>query len=354
MFRAFPRTRLLEQLRAMRHLPPSTELPQPASREQRQLLTDLLRLPEEVDPLQWLQAERGPVIVHIALQQELRSIKLRALGARRARSVGVVVPADELAFLGDLPNLPEDAAPFAALDQNAETSPETMHRVLEQLRDARTGSSQTRETVVAGRPNQRFAADLLNLSNDIDPLRWVQDERGVYAAAATLWHVLEACRPARTLLVGSVREVKHPMDVLESSGLVHAVIAEIVFAEGGFSIEAHIHVSTDALPRPSDVEHLTATWEGFDRVVDDRGYSYLRQHSEPRTVGNGGGTDETLRMAFYPAVAPNATMLTFSSTPGTLEVIGVNSANEPVSLPDVTLGELVWRVGVPPNVAGIG
>lgn len=53
------RARLLETLDTVRHLPAGTELapvPNPALRE---LLPDLLALPDDTDPLTWIQHERG-------------------------------------------------------------------------------------------------------------------------------------------------------------------------------------------------------------------------------------------------------------------------------------------------------
>jgi hypothetical protein len=47
--------RLHEQLRAMRHLRPGTQMPQPTGAVARDLLADLLRLPDATDPLAWLR-----------------------------------------------------------------------------------------------------------------------------------------------------------------------------------------------------------------------------------------------------------------------------------------------------------
>jgi len=54
-------------LQALRHLPPGTPLPQPRDPEEQQLLADLVRLPEEADPLTWLRQERGALSARLTL-----------------------------------------------------------------------------------------------------------------------------------------------------------------------------------------------------------------------------------------------------------------------------------------------
>ncbi|MBV9617343.1 MAG: hypothetical protein JO031_17970 [Ktedonobacteraceae bacterium] len=56
-----------EQLLAMRHLRPDTPLPQPRGPLAQQLLNALLSLPDEQDPLHWLQQEHGQTTALLTL-----------------------------------------------------------------------------------------------------------------------------------------------------------------------------------------------------------------------------------------------------------------------------------------------
>ena len=92
-------------------------------------------------------------------------------------------------------------------------------------------------------------------------------------------------------------------------------------------------------------------WAGFDRVTDDRGYHYLLQRAEWEA-----GTwlrwwyRERLRMTCYPAVADGATTLTFSALPATLSHRRTGGLRGPQPLPDEALGDIIWRVKIPPPV----
>jgi hypothetical protein len=349
MSRALQERRLREDLRALRHLPPGTNLPQPTHHLEQQLLTDLLRLSDEVDPIRWLQEERGLETARITLREKLRQIKIIVVGLRRARQAGSPILQNVEIMLGNLMRLPEDAEPFVQLEQETDASPEVLHSVLHGLRTARGVPEGMLLPGLALAGQDQLLADLLALPDAVDPLRWLLTEHPDRTARITLSHLLAQCRPARTLQIGSNLRRQRVQEVLRDSETVRVIIEQLVFGRDGFQLAADIYLSTRGLaPSAAEEEAINLVWPGFDRVVDDLGHHYLVQSPEWQT-----GTyrpwwrREQLRMVFYPAVAAAATELTFTARPMTLAVTNWPVPGHGFALPDCDAGELVWRVRVP-------
>jgi hypothetical protein len=115
---------LLENLTALRHLPPGTQLPRPPTDrtpmdEEQRLLSDLVRLPEAVNPMLWLQSERGDLIARMSLYWAVECIVMFSIGVRRARAARLEAPMYKRALLGDLVHVPEDAEPLRKLERAA-------------------------------------------------------------------------------------------------------------------------------------------------------------------------------------------------------------------------------------------
>jgi hypothetical protein len=347
---------LRDQLVAMRQLPPGTQLPQLAAQDERQLLSELLRLPDEVDPLRWLQTERGPLIARVLLRKELQRLKGRVVGQRRVNQAGWTVPEEQQALLGGLEDLPEDAAQFARIEEHPEASPEVLRNVLQQLRALRNPSAPPTPPVASKDQLgqlQHLLSDLLSQPDRVDPLPWLQVERSALAAVVALSHVLQQSRPPPTLEVGTTLHIVKPRKVLRAPNHSFIKIEELVWGTEGFAITLHAWPRGQQEARPAGVDRIHWTWLGFNRIIEDRGYHYAVQHRE---LGVGSGlfgrewSRKHLRMAFYPAVAPDATALTFISRLMVLEVSGVRITDRSLStlsLPEEQAGELAWRVNLP-------
>lgn len=344
-FQAFSETRLREDLRALRHLPPGSRLPHPSTQEERQLLADLLSLSHDEDPLRWLSAERGPLSAQVALQHTLQQIQQRAVGLRRsiARHRGAI-PVEEQALLG---GLLQEVPLVVWLEQGALASPGLLRDLLRQVRAVRGTSSGTQPSEPAYE-EQQLLWDLLALPDVVDPLHWLQVERSRLVARVTLNQVLAQSRPARTLHIGPMIWRQRLRDALRTPAGIHIVIEELAFGASGFAISANLRLAARGVAQP----RLMLAWLGFDRVVDNRGHHYLLQHYEMGVHTQMWWLKERLRMAFYPALSADATTLIFSSRPAVLQVMAVNQPiRRPQPLPDQHIGDLTWQAKVPPNLA---
>src|SRR5258708_2174967 len=98
---------LLGNLHALRHLPAGTILRDPFDSAERELLADVLALPEGVDALRWARAERGPLIARATLRRALLSLRATLSASEILRGQGRSVGRRHVALLGHLLDLPE-------------------------------------------------------------------------------------------------------------------------------------------------------------------------------------------------------------------------------------------------------
>jgi len=334
-----------EHLRAMRHLPPGTVLPSPIDPDERQLLDELLGLPDDMAPLRWLIAERGQLAALIALRQTLWRLARRAEGVARARAEGRSISGDEvraLAPLASLRNLSHDPLPDAA----------TVRGTLQRLRaasDPHRLSAPPQQDEELG-----LLTAILQLPEGSDPLGWLAAERGDRVARVALRDVLgEALPPTFAPLGGSLARVR-PRQTLSLRHDIRLFIDNLDFDQDGFAITIQVRFPLERAPADERGWRLPF-WPGFERVTDDRGYRYLIQRAEFQGETRAqwwhrGWYRERLRMTCYPAVAPGVTTLTFSALPVTLAYCLTGRPVESLQLPERSLGDLTWQATVPPKV----
>ncbi len=154
--------RLVERLRALRHLPPGTSLPQISSKEDQQLLQDFLQLSDEVDVLSWLQHNPERNVAQLALR-----IALEQMGSMcrdlHAASSDVALPDYYQQLFGGLLELSEDALPFRQLDNLEESgdSEDLLRHVLRQLQSFYRRSPTPSPSFQARDEREQVLADLL-------------------------------------------------------------------------------------------------------------------------------------------------------------------------------------------------
>ena len=86
--------RLQDRLTALRNLRPGTRLPWPEGDLSRVMFRELLSLPESIDVLQWLEAERGVDVALLALGRTLE-IAEQMYGARNRIVSGMLTSEQE-------------------------------------------------------------------------------------------------------------------------------------------------------------------------------------------------------------------------------------------------------------------
>jgi len=334
-----------EHLRTMRHLPPGTVLSGLSDPDERQLLDELLGLPDDVAPLRWLMTERGRLAAPIALRQMLRSLGRTAEGVARALAEGRSVPEDERRELAPL-------APLRHLGRDSLPDAETVRETLQVLRAA----SDPHQLPPPAQHDERLSllTELLQLPEGSDPLHWLAAERGALVARVALRDVLhEALPPALRPLGGPLARLR-PRQPLHLGGNIRASIERLEFGRDGFAITIRLRSPMERTPTSGQGWRLPF-WNGFERVTDDRGYRYLVQRAEWQAEAHlqwwhRGWYRQRLRMTCYPAVAPGVTTLTFSALPVTLAYRLTGRPVEPLQLPDESFGDLIWQAMVPPKL----
>lgn len=344
--RSYRERRLGQHLHALRHLPPNARLsPLPDPAEQ-QMLDDLLNLPDAVDVLRWLRDERGSVIARIALREELRHLERIVVGMRRAEQAGREVDGERHGTLTEYAQIAQGLAPLPSLEERDWVSSEGLRSILRQYQQlghqpATLSSEASRDA------REQLLYDLLQLPVTRDPLHWLEAERGDLAASISLESILATVLPS-----GLSREIpgvriRRPRGILRAPRGLHIVIDELAFGPQAFSLVAHLRISGRMVLPPPGAGRLTLTWLGFERVQDDRGYSYVPEVEELSVGSTPWWSRERLRMAFTPAVALEARELTFLAAPVTLEVWALQPVSRARSFPDVTVDGLSWRVPLP-------
>ena len=351
MMQARQEVRLHEQLRAMRHLPPGTPLSWPINSDERQLCDDLLHLPDDQDPISWLRDARGLLTARIALHQLLRNVQQLVSSLRTVRASGRPVPESYEALLGGLLRAPDPDAPFASLPDDELASAESLREALRALQAQLGTPGSTFQRRKPGQETEELIAELLSLPQETDPLEWLRRIHGTAAATITLAHLLSQVVPSPAIDISTA--IGPLIATLKPGAKAVAPPLEVVIERMALGQEGFLLSIAAFLPRsgfaPPDMEDGRAAWSwpGFDRVIDDRGHSYLLRQHEVASLSPGlRHRRGTVRLAYYPAVAHDAQILTFSSRPAVLTAITASADERPRELPDVVLGDLICHVAV--------
>ncbi len=338
--------RLREQLRTLRRLPTDTRLYLPVRREERQLLHHLVRLPDDTDPLQSLQGDLGGVTARTALHSMLEELRSRSHVQRRARRLGEIPEESEQLLLGHLWRLPKDAAPFSRLRKDVVASETELWEVLRQVRALRGLPPVASFPLQVSKGSDRVLVDLLQLPEHINPVEWLQDTHRELIAWYVLRNLLCATAPPRGLAAGdAIGKPLHrlrPRVVIRDDNRVRVSVDRVILSSHGFLVDLNVWLSAESEVQASDTLYRDLVWLGFDRVSDNRGYHYLLQDFE-----SDGVSYQRLRMTFYPAVAQDATELSFASMPAMVLVSTLRIPEGPVRQPELNIGDIVWRMRVP-------
>jgi hypothetical protein len=280
------------------------------------------------------------------LWRELEQAWQQWQGQQRAWEMGHPVRAEIQSILSRF-MIPDQAeAIFGDLAQ-AEVPPEpALLSLLTRVRAAwrEAGVSKAATGIPA---SQQLFVDLLNMPDDIDPFDWLQTEHGPETALETFGDILSQCRPPRTMMVGNPIQILRPRVKLSVGKQARIRVEEVLVGSGGFTITLKVDLRGSANPA-EDVSRIQWHWLGFDGVTDNQGYAYLVQHRE-LSVGGGlrNWSRESLRLAYYPALAAGSTSLCFTANPMVLNATGVRLTERPLELPSEQIGDLTYQIGLP-------
>jgi hypothetical protein len=347
-----------EQLRAMRQLHPDACLPQPTGQLARQILDDLLNLPDERDPLLWLREERRLSIAVLMLSGVLDLAAMLREGIhRKSRSHAELsgFPAHivteqtsqwALLFGQLLTSTDQWNIPTTHVETVASLS--EANQLVSELAQLRRPSRLPTEEAPAHsllEPGQQLLlADLLRLPNTVDPLQWLQDERSEMSARYVLTYLLNQVQPSPSILqtgLGSyTRSSVYPKARLQVRN-ISARVEQISFYESCFTIQLRARIHGPTISASSHPSH----WQGFEQVIDDRGYHYLVQVADYQLSSQFWWWREHLTLLCWPALQEDARELTLLSQRAALTVYREpRLGGELTPMPSPVLGAMRVRV----------
>ena len=285
---------LQDRITALRNLRPGTRLSWPEGDLSREVLRELLSLPESIDVLRWLEAERGAAVALLAIEQSLDMAGMM-YGAQNRIVSGMLTSEQERqvhqslqdkygAMYGPLLRSDED---WGAPKQRGDTvdGPSEHRHLVDALTRLRrkiglpTETSPSRSQVDPG--PHTLLADLLRLPDSTDPARWLQDHRLSLSSRLVLEHLLQGAFPMGDLVLSatngsSLRSIRPKVHTL-SKGLLHVKVQQIDILELGFAVRVRVRFR---LPKgwPSAKQpRIVRQWEGFRSVRDNAGHHYVVQ-----------------------------------------------------------------------------
>lgn len=340
--------RFTERLRALRHLPPNTLLPQVMAKEDKDLFEVLLRLPEDTDVFSWLQVHSSRNITKIAL----RILTVQICNLYK----DIVIASSRVSIddyyrhmLGGFLEQPEDILTFSRLDAlENESDSENLLRYLLQQMQSLYKKVPNLSAFQARNERDQILADLLRLSENVDPIDWLKRKHEIFAIKLVLSHLLGrfsvihgSLTTLPTVDVIKIGKVFRPLPA------IRVRIEKIIFKTLGFLVQASIDISPSRLSLSEEPPPSLFVWQGFERVVDNIGYHYL---TWPEEIHSGNRSfhkyQEQLTMAFYPSVAENSTKLTFLSQPMILETSAFSRKGHLLQLSEFAGGDLIWPLSL--------
>lgn len=351
---------LHEQLRAMRHMRSSVLLARPTGQLAQRLLDDLLRLPDHYDPSHWLQQEALQsttllalgLLVDSATQLKQNAAHLRRLQNMSALSREPILINQYAGLFGELLSASNWDTELTTLWAEKLTDRAVDEDLLMQLEHLRHQSnlpveiSPQRSLLEPG--YQTLLADILRLPATYSPLQWLQEHRSVLCSHLVLSYLIHKVCPSPDFLQDKlvVRPALHPKAHLHIKHRLSIRIQKVEFFEQSFAIHMDVRIYT---PRervlPQNLRQtLPLQWEGFNRIIDDRGYYYLTHVSNCRISNQLWWWSEELTLLCYPSVE-NAHELILESQPLVLAKYGIPSlGDELYSLPGPILGNLTYHL----------
>ena len=349
--------RLQDRMTALRNLRPGTRLSWPEGDLSREVLRELLSLPESIDVLRWLEAERGAAVALLAIEQSLDMAGMM-YGAQNRIVSGMLTREQERqvhqslqdkygAMYGSLLQSDED---WAASKRWSDTvdGPSEHRRLVDALMRFRrkiglpTETSPSRSQVDPG--PDTLLADLLRLPDSTDPVRWLQDHRLSLAARLVLEHLLQRVVPMEDLVVSAIngsplRSIR-PRVHIRSNGRLHVKVRQIDILELGFALHLRVRFS---LPRgwsSAKQPGIIWQWEGFRSIRDNAGHHYVVQVASMNTSNQMWWWNGDQTLVCWPALE-DARELTLEAQPAYLSLYRPPSeGGSIIPLPGPSLGEV--------------
>lgn len=296
----------------LRHLPPGAHLLSPALEEGRQLLDELVPLPQTVDPRLWLRQERPDLTAQLAIYASLLELRKWIEVVRHASWYGFVTKPKIPVVIDD--ERPSDVL-LGRISREQLPSRETLAQVLNDLQPLATSDNGERPS-----PTMTLLAEVLGATReaDVNPFDWVRDNQPELAGLIALRHILdESCPRLVSTQIGPTASIDLSAARLQPAPYFSLILAEVIIARDAFVVHATTRIRIDQLP--TEVRsgyHVHLSWSGFDQVVDDAGRSYMLKSGGSHSIGDPGQSEQRVSMRYEPTILPEARELRFTSHTG--------------------------------------
>jgi hypothetical protein len=336
--RAHVERRVSECLRSLKRLPVQIDRGLLPMDWQRSLLDHIGALPDSVDPLIWISESYGDVASRIVLQTHL-NLALHAISkyGNFAR-VGFQLPPELSSYTTSMLKLYDEGKLPDPVPGDVLATRDVLAQVMYRLRDALSTIGDP-----ASISNNKLFDPVLQLLMRLPPTSNPVDWLGIHRARQDATEVsdllLSAVIPNRSLSVGTERQVIR-LDRPIAVGRLTGTLERLVLGSTGFRITGSFQLSHDGLRPPDGATGLILLWVGFEQAWDNLGATYIQAMPSPSAFNPGNNaTQETLQIAFYPAIQPTASAITLQSSPLTLQLSGTGPQTGAIDADEIFLTE---------------
>ncbi len=350
-------SRLIEQVISLRHLLSNSWLPKSHHKVDNDLISELILLKDDDNPLEWLKQNKRELISSALLWtvlEHLRSFIQGSLLARKAGHSTTFTIFEQ--WLGRAINLPENAQLFQKIADSHSTtvSPRLLRTVFQECHVLlQQNGMKVSINEITDDEIWLCLIALLQMPIDSDPLERIEKNYLQLAAETTLRHLFSQIWPPRHNLVGQtntgiIEKVLHPKIRQRAAG-VSVTLQDLTLGKSSFALTLKTRVSEKAISLPQNVIGKGIWWQGVDRVTDNVGNHYLVCHRLEEGENRFWWFDQSLQLVCYPAIAPQATKIMLRSCQMALVLVGVLPGKQwrkPRPLRQLDLGNLTWDVEV--------
>jgi hypothetical protein len=340
---------LQERLHTLRHLPPGTSLPQIVIREDRQLLDEILQLPDDIDVFSWLQENSNRSLTNIALRVIIEQLCMMCRDIHTAASE-IPVPDYYQQLFGGLLNLSKDDFPFSTVKslQDRNDEGKRLYDFFRQLQASYQQSPAPSQPFQGRTERDQVCADLLRLPPDTDPIFWLKNTHTLFVTQLILSHLLSRfSEPYGSVTALSTISMMKLKEHLRPSPAIDVTVERILFKSEGFLLQARATLSPKRFMSREEIASSNFTWQGFERVIDNHGYHYLTWIEEMHSGrANFRKQQEQITMAFYPTPGTTVRELTFSCQPVVIETNTLLQGKQRIQSSTIVADSVEWHLHI--------
>jgi hypothetical protein len=342
--------RLIGLVKAMRHLPPETSIHKHKHILAQEILTELLRLDDETDPIGWIADKNKRLAARVLFWTGLSYFRDTFLGVKLARQAGQSTSGPIQQWFDSLPNFTEGQIETLfepLLDTNPLTVTEdTLNTIFQRLQNLYTGYDEV-NNVSSGNDLFDFVSGLLSIGVGTNPLQYIEINYQHLASVQMLRYLVTELQMPYSLWELKPLKIYKPKLRLDVESIAVA-LREVALYQLGFKLTLSAHIPRRLIPQSPAFRYIS--WEGVESISDSRGFSYLVWYRLPQGKGLSWRYNQTLQLLCYPALVPSVAEITLQSTQTKMVFLGSSTEDHQLKvLKTLELGDLIWdfRLAIP-------